>query len=168
MEKPFHDTPYDLYIPHSTILYRLDRISLYDLNIQHWSHLLTMLYDNQVSIPGRRTRSFPRSGKRIKPSHSLSYPRVPSAHQRPMVSVKSEGSTTLRRKLDMQEESNLSRLEKSHLNGSQARRDDSSDDSGGEDEHIVRIDSPSRLSFRQASWSLLTITIIVIVSKLVC
>ena len=29
--------------------------------------------------------------------------------------------------------------------------DDSSDESGGEDEIIVRIDSPSRLSFRQAS-----------------
>ncbi|KAL7149630.1 hypothetical protein ABFS83_05G054200 [Erythranthe nasuta] len=103
------------------------------------------IYGSMISIPGRRTRSFPRS-RRVKPSHSLSYPRVPLVNRPPIVSVKSEGSTTFRRKHDMQEAESSVRL-----NESRARRDESSDDSGGEDEHIIRIDSPSGLSFRQAS-----------------
>ncbi|KAK4400149.1 Sodium/hydrogen exchanger 7 [Sesamum angolense] len=110
------------------------------------------IYGSMVNIGGRRTRSFPRS-RRAKPSQSLSYPRVPSGHAPAMVSVKSEGSTTLRKKLHMHEsepESNLMQHEELHLNESRATRDESSDDSGCEDEHIVRIDSPSRLSFRQA------------------
>ncbi|XP_020547393.1 sodium/hydrogen exchanger 7 isoform X2 [Sesamum indicum] len=110
------------------------------------------IYGSMVNIGGRRTRSFPRR-RRAKASQSLSYPRVPSGHAPAMVSVKSEGSTTLRKKLHMHEskpESHLTQHEELHLNESRATRDDSSDDSGCEDEHIVRIDSPSRLSFRQA------------------
>ncbi|KAG8382645.1 hypothetical protein BUALT_Bualt05G0098900 [Buddleja alternifolia] len=108
------------------------------------------IYGSMVNIGRRRTQSFPRSSK-VKPSHSLSYPTVPSVHERPMVSVKSEGSTTLRKKFVMQESKQESKVSQDlHLNESYARRDESSDDSGGEDEHIVRIDSPSTLSFRQA------------------
>ncbi|KAH6790352.1 sodium proton exchanger [Perilla frutescens var. frutescens] len=110
------------------------------------------IYGSTINLRRRRIRSFLRSGTRVKPSHSRSYPRVPSAPTCPMVSVKSEGSTTLRKKFDIQEnkqESNASERKELRLNESGARRDDSSDDSGCEDEHIVRIDSPSRLSFRQ-------------------
>lgn len=65
-----------------------------------------------------------------------------------MVSAKSEGSTTLKQKFRVEEYKqvgNAPQPDESH-----GRRDESSDDSGGEEEHIVRIDSPSRLSFRQA------------------
>lgn len=111
------------------------------------------IYGSTINLRRRRVRSFPRN-TRVKPAHSLSYPRVPSVPTRPMVSVKSEGSATLRKKFDIQEnkqESNASECKELHLNESHARRDDSSDDSGCEDEHIIRIDSPSRLSFRQVS-----------------
>lgn len=112
-----------------------------------------MLLNHQINI--RHTRSFPRS-RSVKPTHSLSYPSVPSVRARSLVSVKSEGSTTLRKKLDVQEnkqESTASHSQRKELrlNESHATRDDLSDDSGCEDEHIVRIDSPSGLSFRQAS-----------------
>lgn len=111
-----------------------------------------MLLDQQINLRRRHTRSFLRSS-RVKPTHSLSYPSVPSVPTRPMVSVKSEGSATLRRKFDIQEnkqEVNAPERKEMSLKESHAR-DDSSDDSGCEDEHIVRIDSPSRLSFRQTS-----------------
>ncbi|KAL8520747.1 hypothetical protein ACS0TY_011334 [Phlomoides rotata] len=110
-------------------------------------------YGSMINVRRRRARSYLRN-RRVKPSHSLSYPTVPSVHtRRPIVSVKSEGSTTLRKKLDMQENKRQGNVPQ--LNDLQrethATRDESSDDSGCEDEHIVRIDSPSRLSFRQAS-----------------
>ncbi|XP_057777702.1 sodium/hydrogen exchanger 8 isoform X3 [Salvia miltiorrhiza] len=111
------------------------------------------IYGSMINLRRRRTRSFPRSS-RVKPAHSLSYPRVPSVPtQRPMVTAKSEGSTTLRKKFDIQEykrAGNAPERKELHRDESHARREESSDDSGGEEEHIVRIDSPSRLSFRQA------------------
>lgn len=109
-------------------------------------------YGSTINLRRRHTRSFLRSS-RVKPPHSLSYPSVPSVPTRPMVSVKSEGSATMRRKFDIQEnkqEANAPERKEMSLNESHAR-DNSSDDSGCEDEHIVRIDSPSRLSFRQTS-----------------
>ncbi|KAL2233228.1 UNVERIFIED_CONTAM: Sodium/hydrogen exchanger 7, partial [Sesamum indicum] len=108
------------------------------------------IYGSMVNIGGRRTRSFPRR-RRAKASQSLSYPRVPSGHAPAMVSVKSEGSTTLRKKLHMHEskpESHLTQHEELHLNESRATRDDSSDDSGCEDEHI------DSMKFSRASWKL--------------
>lgn len=112
-----------------------------------------MLFDPQLNLRRLRTRSFPISS-RVKPTHSLSYPRVPSVPaKRPMVSVKSEGANTLRTKFNIQENEragNAPERKELHRDESRAKRDESSDDSGGEEEHIVRIDSPSRLSFRQA------------------
>ncbi|KAL1568679.1 Son of sevenless 1 [Salvia divinorum] len=106
------------------------------------------IYGSMINLRRRRPRSFLRSS-RVKPAHSLSYPRVPSAPtHRPMVSAKSEGSTTLKQKFRFQEYKQVGNAPEP--DESRARRDESSDDSGGEEEHIVRIDSPSRLSFRQA------------------
>lgn len=82
-----------------------------------------------------------------QPAHSLSYP----GH--PLVSARSEGSVTLRKNLGARkftgrvppEKAKDSESKDAHIN------DDSSDESGIEDEILIRIDSPSRLSFRQAS-----------------
>ncbi|CAA3011767.1 sodium hydrogen exchanger 8 isoform X1 [Olea europaea subsp. europaea] len=98
----------------------------------------------------RRHGSFPRFTG-VKPSHSLSYPRVPSNGARRLVSVRSEGSSTLRKKHDVQESKQENTAQDLQLQESHARDDSSDDESGAEDEHIVRIDSPSRLSFRYPS-----------------
>ncbi|XP_051144686.1 sodium/hydrogen exchanger 8 isoform X2 [Andrographis paniculata] len=108
------------------------------------------MFGSMINIRRKRTGSFPRS-KRTMPSHSLSYPNVTSAvRPRPMVSVKSEGSSTLRHKFDMQSSKQESGAAAAHLKvpgGSRARLDESTDDDDDDDaeEHIIRIDSPSRL-----------------------
>lgn len=110
-----------------------------------------------------RGRSFTQPTQ-TRTQHSLSYPRVPSHHGRTLLSVKSEGAATATataaamrrrrssldaRRPDLQvtpppQQHNADTRE------APAGHDDSSDDSGA-DEIIVRIDSPSLLSFRQAS-----------------
>ncbi|XP_010276296.1 PREDICTED: sodium/hydrogen exchanger 8 [Nelumbo nucifera] len=111
------------------------------------------IFGSMVSNIYRRARSFPRSFL-SKPSHSLSYPRVPSRiHSHPLVSVKSEGAATVTRSLRVKDSRGPNTIpplpskktDESHV------IDDSSDESGADDELVVRIDSPSRLSFRQAS-----------------
>ncbi|KAB1216544.1 Sodium/hydrogen exchanger 7 [Morella rubra] len=96
-----------------------------------------------------RSRSFARSGP-IRPSHSRSYPTVPSYQGHRLVSVKSEGSSTLRKNPGARKlTGSLAPGQLQSKTPIQSHgADDSSDDSGPEDEHIVRIDSPSRLSFR--------------------
>ncbi|KAI3717522.1 hypothetical protein L1987_69197 [Smallanthus sonchifolius] len=83
-----------------------------------------------------------------KPSHSKSYPRVPPTESRALISVRSEGSATVRKNVNMGSES-LIGPDPDNTNDSH-EMDYSSDESGGEDEHIVRIDSPSTLSFPRA------------------
>lgn len=82
---------------------------------------------------------------KVKTTLSRSYPRVPSNEERTLVSVRSEGSTSVRAILK-------GKATTSHVNSrtkeSRVMADDSSDESGAEDEHIVIIDSPSTLSFR--------------------
>ena len=105
----------------------------------------------KVNIP-RRIRSYPGSNL-VKPSHSVSYPTIPSYQGRPLVSVRSEGSATVRKNLEGRNftgEINSAPLQSTAPKESRAL-EDSSDESGAEDEVIVRIDSPSRLSFRHAS-----------------
>ncbi|KAJ4974131.1 hypothetical protein NE237_007305 [Protea cynaroides] len=106
------------------------------------------LYGSMVGETQRRTRSFPRTSQ-TKPSHSISYPRVPSmaVHGRRLVSARSEGAATVNKSFKVKDfrppnpsTQVPSRRTKSHV------VDDSSDESGGDDD-IVRIDSPSRLSF---------------------
>lgn len=96
-------------------------------------------------------RSFQSS--RVKPSHSLSYPRVPTTHAPPLVSVRSEGPATARRGIDTGKLTGQNL--KPPLQGTPHTKethevDDSSEESGVEDELLVRIDSPSKLSFHQA------------------
>ncbi|KAK9277152.1 hypothetical protein L1049_006691 [Liquidambar formosana] len=101
-----------------------------------------------------RTRSFPRS-LQVKPSHSLSYPEVPLHHGRPLVSIKSEGATNMSKSQVRKStgQNHTPPLQSTSTRDSHVSRvkEDSSEDSGAEDEVIVSIDSPSRLSFRQAS-----------------
>ncbi|XP_076893552.1 sodium/hydrogen exchanger 8-like [Bidens hawaiensis] len=81
-----------------------------------------------------------------KSSHSKSYPWVPPTERRGLISVRSEGSTSVRKKVNVGSESLIG---PDDTNDSH-EMDYSSDESGGEDEHIVRIDSPSTLSFARA------------------
>lgn len=90
-----------------------------------------------------------------KSSHSFSYPAVPSSLGKVLVSVRSEGSTTVRNHnrefKKVTEQNPETPLRSSNTQKSPVIDDDSSNESGAEDELIVRIDSPSRLSFRQPS-----------------
>ncbi|KAF5763237.1 putative cation/H+ exchanger, rmlC-like jelly roll, cation/H+ exchanger, CPA1 family [Helianthus annuus] len=90
------------------------------------------------------SKSYPRVPPTEKPSHSKSYPRVPPTERRGLLSVRSEGSTTVRKTVNVGSESLV--VPDNRNDGHEM--DYSSDESGGEDEHIVRIDSPSTLSFR--------------------
>lgn len=74
-------------------------------------------------------------------SHSKSYPRVPSSQGQSLPYAKSEGATMLGKVASPKPPVPSSSTTKPLVT------DYSSDESGGEDEHIVRIDSPSRLSF---------------------
>lgn len=93
------------------------------------------------------------SNSRSKPSHSLSFPRTPSkiTRHRPLESSRSEGSyiakcSRPREAVGSQPEiPPLPTKRRAKVNAA----DVSSDESG--DEIIVRIDSPSCLSFRQTS-----------------
>ncbi|KAJ0039259.1 hypothetical protein Pint_22522 [Pistacia integerrima] len=103
------------------------------------------IFGGTAGIPSR-ARSFS-SGIGVKLSHNLSYSRVPSHSAYQLPSVRSEGPATARKKLEMRKSTGEIPADttESHV------IDYSSDDSGAEDEFIVRIDSPSRLSFRHAS-----------------
>ncbi|KAL4196021.1 hypothetical protein AMTRI_Chr04g243960 [Amborella trichopoda] len=111
------------------------------------------IFGSMVS-DGQCPRRFPWSYS-PKPAHSLSYPRVPlkSTKQttaRPLMSAKSEGATMNKHFITKDLEQQTQPV--TTLPGkSREIEDDSSDESGGEDDHIVRIDSPSRLSFHQYS-----------------
>ncbi|KAL5554424.1 hypothetical protein UlMin_041825 [Ulmus minor] len=109
------------------------------------------IYGSMVNVR-RHFRSFPGSHS-IKPTHSVSYPNIPSHPGRTLVSVKSEGSATVRKKLEGKKFTGEMTQSKTQNTNSKDihQAEDSSDESGAEDEIIVRIDSPSRLSFRQAS-----------------
>ncbi|CAN4113887.1 unnamed protein product [Withania somnifera] len=99
------------------------------------------IFGSMISNSRRRPRSFPGiSAANI--SHSQSYPEVRSNGVQTLVSVRSEGSTTLRKNGQVQgENKDISvRLPRAPIEESRAR-EDSSDDSGGEDEHLIRIDS---------------------------
>ncbi|CAN6339204.1 unnamed protein product [Urochloa humidicola] len=92
--------------------------------------------------------------------HSSSYPRVPRpSNTRPLLSVQSEGSNMKRLAAPKDAtagEATTAAPAPATSGGQQQRKamqdDNSSDDSGGE-EVIVRVDSPSMLSFRQSAAS---------------
>ncbi|KAL5762963.1 hypothetical protein ACOSP7_019227 [Xanthoceras sorbifolium] len=109
------------------------------------------IFGSMIDIP-RRPKSFSCSSE-AKPADSLSYPRVASHHGYPLTSVRSEGDATVRKKLEARKSVGQIPSSSLQIAGANERHavEDSSDESGGEDETLVRIDSPSRLSFRQAS-----------------
>jgi len=91
------------------------------------------------------------NNRAIPPPQSLSYPTFEPRQNRPLGAVKSEGAAASKKnngvKGFMQDVTNLpsqSTDRRVH------REDDSSDDSAIEEDIIVRIDSPSTLSFRQS------------------
>ncbi|KAL9457070.1 hypothetical protein AB3S75_006164 [Citrus x aurantiifolia] len=109
------------------------------------------IFGNMVDIQ-RRSRSFSTSTQTMQ-SHSLSFPSIPSHLNRRLVSVRSEGATTVREKLEVSRSTGQIPAAPSQNAGTNESHviDYSSDDSGAEDELIVRIDSPSLLSFPQDS-----------------
>ncbi|PKU87583.1 Sodium/hydrogen exchanger 7 [Dendrobium catenatum] len=110
------------------------------------------IYGSMMNDMRGQFGSFRRSSQGPK-NHSLSYPRVPTgtaANVRPLVSVQSEGNS-MNTRLGTREPFRVAptpplprRRRQRNVEG-----DDSSDDSGGE--VIVRIDSPSTLSFSNLS-----------------
>ncbi|GMN71676.1 hypothetical protein TIFTF001_051867 [Ficus carica] len=105
------------------------------------------IYGSMVNIR-RRFRSYPGSNS-IKPLHSVSYPTIPTHHGRPLVSVRSEGSASVRKKLEGRKFTG--EITRTPLQSTVSKESHVLEDSSDEDEVIVRIDSPSRLSFRQGS-----------------
>ncbi|TQD74358.1 hypothetical protein C1H46_040114 [Malus baccata] len=115
------------------------------------------IYGSMVNVnQRRRARSFSRSGP-INPSHAVSYPSmpsyqgrshnvsypsVPSHHGRPLVSVRSEGATTVRKNLEVRKFTGQTNPPGQHsTNPNKSHEvDDSSDGSGGDDDLIVRVD----------------------------
>ncbi|KAK7260474.1 hypothetical protein RIF29_26548 [Crotalaria pallida] len=110
----------------------------------------------QLSIYGSMVGTRRRSRRRIHVRRplSLSYPPILSHHGRPLVSVKSEGALAA---MNGNEVSEFTRnvtnppLQSTKHHREHHDEDDSSDDSAVEEDIIVRIDSPSRLSFHPSS-----------------
>lgn len=114
-----------------------------------WTYCIIFSF-HKVDVQWKAHRS---SSSLFNRSQSMFFSRGASLNGRPLVSVRSEGSTTLRKNLQVEKFSRTvpappqqrTDTNESHL------LDYSSDDSGAEDDHIIRIDSPSNLSFRQAT-----------------
>ncbi|WCJ33702.1 Sodium/hydrogen exchanger 7 [Euphorbia peplus] len=109
------------------------------------------IFGSMVDVQQRMNKS---SSSLVKRVRSMPFTKAASFNGHPLITVKSEGSTTVRKSLPVRK---LTWRDPAATQQNAADKndyqivDDSSDESGGEDEHIVRIDSPSRLSFRQGS-----------------
>lgn len=109
----------------------------------------------QLSIYGsmvdfrQRTKSFP--GNSVEPSLSRSNPVIASYKGVRLPSAKSEGAATMKKRLDVRKLplSTVRPPQEKPVHDERSLREDSSEESGGEDDIIVRIDSPSVLSFHQ-------------------
>nr|QOS02253.1 SOS1 [Karelinia caspia] len=106
------------------------------------------MYGSMISNERHSPRTSPNGAVKLPKtqSHSRSYPRVPPVENRRLLSVRSEGSTTVGKNVHVGGET----LVGPHETADTREMDYSSDESGGEDEHIIRIDSPSTLSFPRA------------------
>ncbi|XP_026389894.1 sodium/hydrogen exchanger 8-like isoform X2 [Papaver somniferum] len=113
---------------------------------QHSQHELGSSYRNSKSF--KVSRSFKTSQR--KEQHSQSYPRVPSGKkERSLVAVQSEGSNNVRKtSFKVKDFARPDDIPLSRNRNESGRDDNSSEDSGKEEELIVRIDSPSSLSFQ--------------------
>ncbi|KAE9600993.1 putative cAMP-dependent protein kinase regulatory subunit [Lupinus albus] len=122
---------------------------------QHSNSLSTRAMQLSIygTMVGIRHRSRGSSSKRAKPPLSLSYPTIASRHDRPLVSVKSEGASTAKNVNDVRTFTRV--VTNPPLESTEQRiqhdEEDSSDDSAVEEDIIVRIDSPSGLSFHPSS-----------------
>ncbi|KAF8021104.1 hypothetical protein BT93_G1510 [Corymbia citriodora subsp. variegata] len=106
------------------------------------------VYGSMVDVRPRNP-SFLRASQPKTSSHSQSYPRVPLNRDRPLISVKSEGAATAVKSLEVRQFTRpVPPPQLQHTDTLVTRADDSSDDESATEEVIVRIDSPSRLSFR--------------------
>ncbi|KAK7359534.1 hypothetical protein VNO77_01495 [Canavalia gladiata] len=111
------------------------------------------IYGSMVDV---RQRGRSLSSNHGRPLHSLSYPTIVSNQGRPLVSVKSEGAATAKKDHEVREfmgnvtnvPSQSTEQREPHHHHHHHHEDDSSDDSAVEEDIIVRIDSPSTLSFR--------------------
>ncbi|CAI9096868.1 OLC1v1033109C1 [Oldenlandia corymbosa var. corymbosa] len=98
------------------------------------------IFGSMVGNASWRARGL--SGRtKSNPTHSNSYPSVPSTHARPLVGAKSEGAIVKKVEVAEGQSQNQGAVE------NEVRDDSSDDDSGVEDEQLIRIDSPSTLSF---------------------
>jgi hypothetical protein len=101
----------------------------------------------KVDIP-HRSRSLSTNRSRQTPQ-SLSYPSFMPHQGRPLGSVKSEGAATSQKNIGVKGfMEDVTNLPSQSTDRRVHREDDSSDDSAIEEDIIVRIDSPSTLSFR--------------------
>lgn len=116
------------------------------------SNCILLCYHEKVNLP-QRSWSLSRMNQ-SQPINNPSYNRFLSFPGHLLVSAGSEGASTMRK--NNKEAGKITR----RVPSAQAKKmdtkeghvnDDSSDESGGEDEILVRIDSPSVLSFHQAS-----------------
>jgi len=99
----------------------------------------------------RRAHSF--SSSQVKRSHSMSVLRMASFRNRQQVPVPSEGAASARMSLEVRNLIGKTPAPQLHSAGTNETHtmDNYSDESDAEDEIVVRIDSPSRLSFHQES-----------------
>ncbi|XP_011021707.1 PREDICTED: sodium/hydrogen exchanger 8-like isoform X2 [Populus euphratica] len=108
------------------------------------------IFGSMVNIR-RRAHSF--SSSQVKRSHSMSVLRMASFRNRQQVPVPSEGDTDTRMSLEVRDLIGKTPAPQLHSAGTNETHtiDNYSDESDAEDEIVVRIDSPSRLSFHQES-----------------
>ena len=99
----------------------------------------------------RRAHSF--SSIQVKRSQSMSFLRIASVRNRQQVPIPLEGAACARMGLEVRNLTGQTPAPQLHGAGPNGTHtiDDYSDESDAEDEFVVRIDSPSRLSFHQAS-----------------
>ncbi|KAG8092779.1 hypothetical protein GUJ93_ZPchr0012g20684 [Zizania palustris] len=122
----------------------------------------SMINDDVDSGRGQRRQSYHRPQEDHNRGHSSSYPRVPSRSsntRRPLLSVQSEGSH-MRQAVAAAPPPDATatagaaagrRRQRRQRKAIEEDEDKSSDESAGEEEVIVRVDSPSMLTFRQSS-----------------
>ncbi|KAK9118129.1 hypothetical protein Scep_016222 [Stephania cephalantha] len=131
---------------------------LYYMQRRHSQHLEGS--NSQLSKPWVRHSSYPRTRSyKAAPTQSRSYPRVPLSSSRApqLVSVQSEGAATINKNPRVKEftrsdfRAPLPQPSKKKNRTAKESSDKSSDESSDDNGLIVRIDSPSSLSFRMAS-----------------
>ncbi|KQJ85563.1 sodium/hydrogen exchanger 8 [Brachypodium distachyon] len=113
------------------------------------------MYGSMINVmdAGQKFRRGGLQASQKNQKQSSSYPRVPSrsSNARPLLSVQSEGSNLMSRKAPALAPAPAPAAGASRQRQRKAIEDDkSSDESAGEEEVIVRVDSPSMLSFTQA------------------